>query len=110
MSTLTTFVLVCIASVFFRSSGIQQGFGIVKALIDPRRISLRELHDVPLYILLVMTLVFLREGFVFIQQKAGYKPPAFFYHPVVQSLTVAFMFSVCLFYRGEGNAFIYFQF
>lgn len=110
MSTITTFFFVCIASVFFRASGFHQGAGIVKALIDPRRISLRELHDVPSYVLFVITLIFLREGYEFLQQKAGYQPPAVLRSPVVQAFVVAFMFFICLFYRGVGNAFIYFQF
>jgi surface polysaccharide O-acyltransferase-like enzyme len=102
--------LVCIASVFFRASGVRQGAGIVKALIDPRRFSLSEIHAVPLFILIVLAGALIREAYVFAQQKTGYKPPALLNHPVMQSFVVALMFFICLFYRGEGNAFIYFQF
>lgn len=109
-STLTTFLLTCIASVFFRASSVRHGAGIVKALIDPRRFSLNEIHTVPGFILFVLVCVLLREAYAFVQQKAGYKPPYFMYSPGFQSFIIAMMFVVCLFYRGEGNAFIYFQF
>lgn len=110
LSTLSTFLLVCIASVFFRSSSVRHGAGIVKALIDPRRFSFQEIHTVPALILFVIAAVFVRESYVFVQQKGGFKPPALQNHPVMQALVVALMFTTCLFYRGEGNAFIYFQF
>lgn len=109
-ATLTTFLLTCIASVFFRASSVRQGAGIVKALVDPRRFSFNEIQNVPTLVLFILCFVLIQESYVFIQQKTTYRTPQFKQITWFQPLIVAIMLVVCVFYRGEGNAFIYFQF
>ncbi|MBL8012511.1 MAG: MBOAT family protein [Candidatus Omnitrophica bacterium] len=109
-STLSTFALTCISFVFFRVHSLRYGLGIVKALIDPRRLSLKEINYIPGLVLLLLTAVIAQECLVFAKQKGGLHQPLFFKDPIFQSFLVALLLTICIFYRGVGNAFIYFQF
>lgn len=108
-STILTMILVWVAWVFFRSTGVQQAFGIVVSMFNIFNFSLVDIQSIPLIIVPVVMLVLLHETYIFFKLKIGLHFKAFDL-PWVQALVTALLLAICLFYRGQGNAFIYFQF
>jgi len=104
-----TQLVVAIAWVFFRSDSITKSTNIVATLFNPTQFRSEEILAIPKLVILCLLALIIRETYIFAKQKCGFSPQLVS-HPLTQALIAAALLVFCMFYRGPGNAFIYFQF
>ncbi len=107
LCTLIVFVLVTIGWVFFRSSSLGQALSILGFMFNAQRFDLRPLAEVgwPALFFFAMALLIVintRWGILpkFSERQSQWLQPA----------GLAFLVLCCIYWRGPGTAFIYFQF
>ncbi len=108
-SAVIVFGLVVIAWVFFRASGARQGFTIVGAMLNPLQFMPGELASIApeAYAMLALGLLMV------INTAAGWSRRLHERHAWIAGMRpvwIALVAVACLFWRGPGAAFIYFQF
>lgn len=108
-SAAIVFALVLIAWVFFRANSLGQAFQIVGSMLNPTALSLAPLKSIgapALFFALMGTGMLLNSYFGWAPKLQSKSTTMLKLRPVVVgALAVA-----CIFWRGPGNAFIYFQF
>jgi alginate O-acetyltransferase complex protein AlgI len=109
VSVTLTMVFVWVGWVFFRAESIGQAFEILQVMFDPRSFTLADLGPISRPVSLVLLLFVGRELYVFLREKTNLAVPSGD-GPVAQAVSTALLLVVCVFYRGKGDAFIYFQF
>lgn len=108
-STLIVLVMVWVAWVFFRSSSTAQAFSIVSIMFNPQASDMSAVQALSKTSILMVAITFMREFYFFMrwdkiaiwEHKA-----AKVFHPVA----LAAVLLACVYFRGAGNTFIYFQF
>ncbi len=112
LACLLTYLQVLIAWVFFRAENLQQGIDIVGEMFSFSGISIQPILKFPNseIILTALTLISLREIFIPLKRLAGipswWRVCYYYAEPAMISL----MLFSCVFFRGPGSVFIYFQF
>ncbi|AIE86625.1 MBOAT family O-acyltransferase [Fimbriimonas ginsengisoli] len=109
LAAVLVFGLVTIAWVFFRSNSTHQAFSIVATMLNPLRMSLAPLKavDPSTYFFLLLAIAMVLNSYF------GWLRNLYANNSTVRNLRpvfVALLIMVCIFWRGPGGAFIYFQF
>ncbi|MBD5647493.1 MAG: MBOAT family protein [Desulfovibrio sp.] len=98
-----TFFLILLGWIFFRSQSVPQAFSIFAILFSPHTYHLQSLFNSPnemhiiIYLFLIFNFLMLSRRIQSIKVK---------YEPYILGILIA----ITIFYRGQGNEFIYFQF
>lgn len=112
ISAIIIFVLVLISWVFFRSQSFEQAGLILKRmfLLDPTNLGLGAVYwRIDARAFLVTALMALRQVYVYLGlQKSDWVHSK--WATAVQPIALAAGLAACVFFRGPGEAFIYFQF
>jgi alginate O-acetyltransferase complex protein AlgI len=106
-----TFVQVCVGWVFFRAGSLEQAAGIIREMFSVSHWSLQLPPDRTLFFTagLMAPVIMVRELYFF----AGWNNrmgSIARWRGVLDPLALALMFVACIYLRGPGSAFIYFQF
>ncbi len=109
LSTVILLVLVWVAWVFFRATTTEQAWRIVTLMFSFRDVGLSAIKGVGVPALAVTFITFCRELYLY----KGWDAASIWQSRLTRSLepvAVAVLFTACVYLRGPGNAFIYFQF
>ena len=110
-SAVIVFMLVLIAWVYFRAFSFGQAQVIVSRLFDLRHWNLaRALDFMSGKAMLLTALMALRQVYVYLVGESETETPRFPGPERLQPAVLAGVLTVCVFFRGPGEAFIYFQF
>ncbi len=114
LSWAVTLVGVLVAWVFFRAESLSQALAIVGAMFSPSVLDLAPVKaQFHWRALVLVALVVLRHAWFFPTGTWTWTPPAWLRWPlrrVLAPATVALVVWCCVYLRGPGHAFIYFQF
>ena len=110
LAALIVFGLVLIAWVFFRAQSLAQAVEITRFMIDPRLFHFSYWADAmegsaPI----IIASMILREAYFFFGWNQSNLMQSRF-HDMLKPVTLAIVLAACIFFRGPGRAFIYFQF
>ncbi|MBP5737487.1 MAG: MBOAT family protein [Abditibacteriota bacterium] len=108
VSVVITMALVTIAWVFFRAEHISQALTISKLMLTSFKFDMGSILSIDKRALAVCFLMILWELRVFFGLEGISLKHKFF--RVMEPVTIALIFTACVFLRGNGDAFIYFQF
>lgn len=109
LSSLIVVPLVIVAWVFFRANSFGQAFAIIRLMFNPAARSLAPIFQVGIKPLLYLGIAGLMELYFYVRlDKSRFASSRLIaaFEPVL----LAIMIAACIFFRGSGNAFIYFQF
>lgn len=108
LSTLVTIALVWFCWTFFRAESIEQAVSILGVMSGLAEQSFAP--PVGKTELFFLGVCFLRELFHWLKSERLLSLPSLKKNKAIESVMVAMMVSACVLFRGEGDAFIYFQF
>ena len=106
--SLIVFFEVWIAWVFFRATSLKQAVDIVSIMVNPAKWDFQPLYYVDKLAIFWLFVAILREAFFYFKLNemfAGGK-----YEEYGEPIVLAAMLAACVYLRGVGSAFIYFQF
>ncbi len=109
LSTFIVLIMVWVAWVFFRASNTAQAIQIVSIMFSPNAVDMTALKEFSTTSLVLVMVVALREFYFSMgwnKLTIWENKAMMICHPIV--LAVALM--ACVYFRGSGDAFIYFQF
>ena len=110
MAVLLVFVLTTIAWIFFRAASFKQAMDILLLMFSFKNMSLSAVGSViDLRFMLFLFIIIAREMYFYFgldASKIGMSKVSVLARPAV----ISFMVTACIFLRGPGEAFIYFQF
>ncbi len=110
-SAVIVFVLVLLAWVYFRAHSFGQAQTVIARLFDLSRWNLaRALDFMSGKALLLTALMALRQVYVYFLGESETETPLFPWPERLQPAVLAGLLTACIFFRGPGEAFIYFQF
>ena len=109
ISTVTLLILVWVAWVFFRATTTAQACQVVSLMFNVHALGLDALGSVRAPALAVLLIAFCREFYLY----HGWDSAPIWESKLARGLepvAIALIFVACVYLRGPGNAFIYFQF
>ena len=110
-SAVIVFLFVLVAWVYFRAHSFGQAQIIVATLFDLRHWNLaRALDLMSGKAMLLTALMALRQVYVYLLGESDFETPRFPWPERLQPAVLAGLLTACVFFRGPGEAFIYFQF
>ncbi len=110
LAVAVVFVLVLVSWVFFRSQSFSQALAVLSTMFNPFGLNLAIARNLIHWRdLLLLTVIILRHlYFHFRLDQYRWQMPVALWG--VQPVTIAVLITLCVFFRGPGSAFIYFQF
>ncbi|MBN2135184.1 MAG: MBOAT family protein [Acidobacteria bacterium] len=109
LAALIVVILVWIAWVFFRAKNLGQAVGIIGMMFDFSKFYLNPNTIYSVFVFLLIALVILREIF-FLMKADNWKFFQSKFYLSIEPIIITLMIAACIFIRGPGSAFIYFQF
>jgi alginate O-acetyltransferase complex protein AlgI len=114
LTTLTVFLLTVIAWVFFRAENFDQGLTVLKTMFNFSQLNphlIDKFIDNQNRVFGILLIIIARQLFYhFNLNKAKLAGEAPSWQPLIEALVLAVIIAACIFMRGQGNTFIYFQF
>jgi len=108
ISTVIVIILVWISWVFFRSRSFGQAIGILEIMFNPLKMTGFSIARFTTITGFVLVLAIIREFGAYF--KIDEKMRLLNMYPAIETIAVAFTLVACVFLRGTGQMFIYFQF
>ena len=106
--SLIVFFEVWIAWVFFRATSMKQALNIISTMINPGKWDVGPLYFIDKLALFWLFIAISREAFFYFRLNEWFKGPK--YEEYGEPFVLAAMLAACVYLRGVGSAFIYFQF
>ena len=106
--SLIVFFEVWIAWVFFRATSLTQAVDIVSNMVNPAKWEMKPLYYIDKLALFWLFIAIAREAFFYFKLNEKFKGGK--YEEYGEPIVLAAMLTACVYLRGVGSAFIYFQF